>query len=69
MIVGDYWLEVRAYDSFDNFCSAIIKITIIRTTSTSQHPRIFGYDSILLIGMIFVISTILIKKRSNEVKK
>jgi hypothetical protein len=28
--VGEYWLEIRAYDPFDNFCSCTIKITILQ---------------------------------------
>jgi hypothetical protein len=30
LTVGVYWLEVRAYDPFDNFCSCTIKITILQ---------------------------------------
>lgn len=26
--VGEYWLEIRAYDPYDNFISAEIKITV-----------------------------------------
>ena len=27
--VGEYWIEINAYDPFDNFISAKIKITVI----------------------------------------
>ncbi len=66
LMVGDYWLEIRAYDRFDNYCSAIIKITVKK--SISRKPRISGYDSIFLFGVIFVISALLTKKRNNKIK-
>ena len=31
--VGIYWLEVRAYDPFDNYCSGIIRVTVEDTTN------------------------------------
>ncbi len=30
--VGEYWLEIRSYDLYNNNCSAIISITVVDTT-------------------------------------
>jgi hypothetical protein len=32
LTVGEYWLEVQAYDPYDNFCNVTLKITVQDTT-------------------------------------
>ncbi|MFX0135630.1 MAG: S8 family serine peptidase [Candidatus Hodarchaeota archaeon] len=58
---GDYWLEVRAYDPHDNYCSQIIKITVEKTPSP---PLISGYDLIFLFGVILIVAVVFMKKRN-----
>ena len=57
---AQYWLEIRAYDPYGNYCSASIKIVVIIKNSS---PGISGYNVFLLIGAISVILIILIKKK------
>jgi subtilisin family serine protease len=66
LIVGNYWLQVRAYDPYDNYCSFVIKITI--KEEDPPLPVISGYDLIFLFGVIFLISVILKKKEMIYVK-
>ncbi len=66
LMVGNYWLEIRAYDPHDNYCTAIIKITVKKPIS--RKPEISGYHLIFLYGVIFIISAILTKKRYNKLK-
>ena len=48
--VGEYWLEIRAYDLYDQYCSAIIKISVMDTMRpiwgeiSSDHTFEFGDD-------------------------
>lgn len=58
--VGDYWLEVRAYDPYDNYCTYLIKI-MVETTPTP--PWISGFDLIYLFGGIFMVTIIFIIKK------
>ncbi|MFW9971594.1 MAG: WD40 repeat domain-containing protein [Candidatus Odinarchaeota archaeon] len=46
---GDYWIEIRAYDPFDNYCSFIIKITV---SSSVKPPQIPGYELIIMFNLI-----------------
>ncbi|MFW9869564.1 MAG: nitrous oxide reductase family maturation protein NosD [Candidatus Thorarchaeota archaeon] len=60
---GVYYLEVRAYDPFDNYCSAVFVITIIEhtpstTTITSTAPSTTttsvtqnGFDPLIPLGI------------------
>ena len=57
--VGDYWLEVRAYDPYDNYCTHIIRITVENT----PPPGVSSYDLIVLFGGIFIATVIFIKKK------
>lgn len=57
---GEYWLEVRAYDPYDNYCTYIIRITV---ETTPTPPWISGYDLFFLFGGIFMVTVILIKKK------
>jgi len=53
-----YWIEIKAFDSSNNFCNAIIKITVV---SSKNPPNIPGFDvglslyvlGIICIGMLF----------------
>lgn len=50
--IGEYWVEVRAYDPSDNFCTATFKIMVQDTTPPSLSEPIpnfileFYYDSL-----------------------
>jgi hypothetical protein len=33
--VGSYQLEIRAYDPFDNYCSAVLVVTVLETSTTT----------------------------------
>ncbi|MFW9879898.1 MAG: Ig-like domain-containing protein [Candidatus Thorarchaeota archaeon] len=60
---GEYWLEIRAYDPYDNYCNAIIKITV---NSPAQPPQIPGYElSIMfsLVGIILIVVITYIQKK------
>ena len=35
LAVGEYWIEIRAYDPYGLYCSAVIKINVVDTTSPS----------------------------------
>ena len=52
LILGEYWLEIRAYDPCGNFCSASIKIIVQEVANPLQIP---GYNLILLLGFIFTV--------------
>jgi hypothetical protein len=64
LMVGVYWLEIRAYDPFDNYCFYTIKITVKEVSS-----QISGYNLILLLGVIFIASAILIKRKALKLLK
>jgi subtilisin family serine protease len=64
LMVGEYWLEIRAYDPYDNYCFYTIKITVEEVPS-----GIPGYNLILLLGVIFIISAILIKRKVLKLLK
>jgi len=62
--VGDYWLEVRAYDPYDNYCTHIIRITVENTPPPGvSPPGVSSYDLIVLFGGIFIATVIFIKKK------
>ena len=66
LLAGYYWLEVRAYDPFDNYAVATIKITVINPPSAT--PGIPGFNLGVLLSAILIISVFLINKRS-KIKK
>ena len=42
--LGDFWLEVRAYDPHENFISAVFKVTVQDTTPPKvDHPNDISY--------------------------
>ena len=73
--VGEYWIEVRAYDPHDNYCSAKIKITVEDmdhngeddTDDTNIPIEISGYEISLLlfIGGISAALLVIYKKKEN----
>jgi len=51
---GEFWIEIKAFDSSNNYCNAIIKITII---SSKNPPGIPGFEigiSIYVLGIISI---------------
>jgi parallel beta-helix repeat protein len=65
--VGTYQLEVRAYDPFDNYCSAVLVVTVLEpttmtpttpTTTTSTTPTTTtgtaqnGFDSMTVLAFV-----------------
>jgi len=65
---GTYWLELRAYDQYDNFCSGIIKIIVKVPEELPEtiSPGIPGYNIIFLITAISIISLLVIRKQIRE---
>jgi hypothetical protein len=45
--VGVYGLEARAYDPYDNYCSATIKVTVVESTTSAQTE---GDGTLLIIA-------------------
>jgi len=56
--VGIYWLEVRAYDPYENYCNAIFKVDVqaidIPEPEFKPEP-----DSLLRVIMIFIIPIVI----------
>ena len=65
---GTYWLELRAYDPYDNYCSVIIKIIVKVPEELPKTipPGIPGYNIIFLISMISIISLLEIRKQIRK---
>ena len=66
---GIYWLEVRAYDPYGQYCSAIIKITVEKSTIPSDQGFIIwiiviGSGSV--IGLAIIIFLVVRKKRGAK---
>jgi hypothetical protein len=62
--VGEYWLEIRVYDPFDNLCSCTIKITILQQISPLSFT---GF--LILIGAPLVVIGIAVgieKRKRNR---
>ena len=68
LIPMTYWLEVRAYDPSDNYCTGFIKIVVNSPEEIADNfPLIIpGYNIFFLIGIIALISLIGIR---NQIKK
>ena len=64
--IGVYWIEIRAYDPYNNYCSAIIKLTV---KDPAQQPDVgdIDYTTIIIIisiiGIPLIISIIIIVKK------
>ncbi|MFX1502901.1 MAG: SBBP repeat-containing protein [Promethearchaeota archaeon] len=67
---GAYYLEVRAYDPWGNFCLSNIKISVISETPTQQPPFVIGIIILISIiggmGVIGIILYLLRKKRHTS---
>jgi hypothetical protein len=62
---GVYWIEIKAIDSSNNFCNAIIKITIVRS---ENPPSIPGFEigiSIYVSGIIGIGIFFYLRKRQK----
>ncbi len=68
LVPRTYWLEVRAYDSSDNYCSDIIKIIVKLPEELPVMilPIVSGYNIFFLIGIISLISLIGVRKRIKK---
>ena len=68
LIPGTYWLELRAYDPYDNYCSKIIKIivNVPEELPDTIPPGIPGYNIIFLISTISIISLLKIRKQIRK---
>jgi len=55
---GVYYIEVRAFDAFDNYCSKIIQITVERSPPPSGD--IPGYNGMFVTIIVSVITSIII---------
>jgi len=67
---GIYWLEVRAYDSYGQYCSAVIKITVETSTMPDGlDPTTWIY--VIGLGSFIVLSAIIgmaVRKRRTKNK-
>lgn len=65
---GTYWLEVKAYDPYGNYCNGFIKIVIDSPEEIAEitSPIIPGYNLIFLMSIILILSLI---KVSKQVKR
>lgn len=61
---GTYWLEIRAYDPYDNYCTKIFSI-IVEEPEEPIDLGIPGFNIIILISSISVIFLILIKTKKK----
>ena len=61
--VGVYWLEVRAYDAYNNYCSATFTVTVKGGANVDQI--ISGYNVLIPLTIIGILSLVIIKKRSD----
>ena len=62
--IGDYWLLIRTYDYYDNYCEALIKISVVEDSDST--PGIPGYNFIILVTSIFsMIFVILLTKKTK----
>ncbi len=64
--IGDYWIEIRAYDPYENYCYEIIKITVKKPSPTT--PGIYGYEIgifIVLFGFSIISILSYINKKEN----
>lgn len=60
LIVGEYLLEVRAYDAYDNYCTITITISIEPTGPPELIP---GFNLVILFFVLIGISMLLVKKK------
>ncbi|MFX1296055.1 MAG: S8 family serine peptidase [Promethearchaeota archaeon] len=60
--VGEYWLEVRAYDPYGNNCSAIIKITVME----KPIPGFLFSPVFFILSIIGIIYTVFVKKKRED---
>ncbi|MBA7635365.1 hypothetical protein ES703_42969 [subsurface metagenome] len=63
--VGNYWLEIRAYDPYGHYCSINIKITV---TQVANSQSVSGYNVFALVGVCCIITLIIIKKKRDKIK-
>ena len=63
--VGVYWLEVRAYDPYDNYCTATFKI-IVQAPEESTSPAIPGYNLVAIIGITVIITAFIAYKKPTR---
>ncbi|MFW9880036.1 MAG: hypothetical protein ACFFG0_43735, partial [Candidatus Thorarchaeota archaeon] len=64
LIAGTYWIEVRAYDPYDNFCTKIIKIIVEepKHPEKTSSPVIPGYDIFLIFYTILMVFLLVLKR-------
>jgi hypothetical protein len=69
LAVGEYWVEIRAYDHYGNDCSAVIKITVEADDDNNDpddNGSIPGYDLAIVSVLIGVsLAGIVISKRKK----
>jgi hypothetical protein len=63
--VGVYGLKVRAYDPYDNYCTAIFKITAQTTETTSESEDGSGFTMAILFGGLLTFAIIRQRKLRN----
>jgi len=64
LAVGEYTVEIRAFDPSDNYCTAIITITV--KVPDTPLPEIPGYNIIFLICTISIISLMVTRKQIKK---
>ena len=62
--VGEYWLEIRAYDPLNNFCFCTLKITILQQNSPLDFIMFLNLIGAPLVVIGILVSAVkLLKKR------
>lgn len=55
LLVGDYWLEIRAYDPYGNYIAKTIKITVRPSQEEPTPPEVIpGYNTFILISILSI---------------
>ena len=62
--VGSYMIEVKAYDAYGRYCTATFKVTV--ETVSNGGDVIPGYDLLMILAIISILSLILIKNNNQK---
>jgi subtilisin family serine protease len=61
---GVYWLELRSYDTYNNYLSSIIKVTV-----ESPIQFIPGYEPILILSILGITTIIIVLVKRNAIEE
>lgn len=60
---GVYWLELRSYDTYNNYLSSIIKVTV-----ESPIQFIPGYEPIIILSILGITTIIIVLVKRNAIE-